>query len=48
MKSAQSLIASLMVLLPSATLPADDIANWQTYTLASHRKLTVTFASDRK
>lgn len=41
MKSVQSLIASLMVLLPAATLLADDIANWKTYPLASHRKLTV-------
>ena len=41
MKSVQSLIASLMVLLPAATLLADDIANWKTYPLASHRKLAV-------
>ena len=41
MKPVQSLIASLIVLLPAATLLADDIANWKTYPLASHGKLTV-------
>jgi hypothetical protein len=41
MKSVQSLIASLMALLPAATLLADDVANWKTYPLASHGKLTV-------
>jgi len=41
MKSVRSLIASLMVLLPAATLLADDIASWKTYPLASHGKLTV-------
>lgn len=41
MKSVQSLIASLIVLLPAATLPADDIANWKTYPLIRHQDLTV-------
>ncbi|MCL4201373.1 MAG: hypothetical protein KJ000_02680 [Pirellulaceae bacterium] len=41
MKSAQSLVASLMVCLPAATLLADDLATWKTYPVASHGNLTV-------
>jgi len=41
MKSVRSLIASFVVLLPAASCPADDIADWKTYPLASHGKLTV-------
>ena len=41
MKAVPSLIASLIVIWPAATLLADDLANWKAYPLASHGSLIV-------